>query len=253
MSKKKVKVDQWVDLEPKNLDLVEVEKTPSKRKAMHEVYRKEYSPWRYYAVPFAPLSHNNAYGTARSGKRFMRTEYEEYSKTITDYIRLVDHQTDDMKLYGDAYEIVIAGIYNRDAFFFKKGSVKKVDPDGFIKIIQDAVFRYLEADDSTVLKVTSYKVEMTPLPFDEKRYSESPVWDLKGGVFCIGIRTVPVRRASEIKRDDDPQLHELINNAIRLEDYQEPRVNMNRGKKEQARRHDRRKGHDSQNLKRKKL
>src|ERR1700680_3993326 len=136
------KEGEWTLLqEPENLDLVEVE-TPSKRKAMHDVYQKGISEWRYYAVPFAPLSHNNAYGTARSGKRFMRTEYEEYSKTITDYIRLVDQQNEAFKLYGDAYEVIIVGIYRRDAFYFKKGSPKKIDPDGFIKIIQDALFRY---------------------------------------------------------------------------------------------------------------
>ena len=246
--KKKKEESQWVYLkEPDGLDLIEVD--PGKRvKELHDVYQKGYSDWRYYAVPFAPLSHNNAYGTAKTGKRYMRSEYEEYSKTITDYIRLVDHQLDELKLYGDAYEVVIAGIYRRDSFYYKKGTPKRIDPDGFIKLIQDAVFRYLEADDSTVLTVKSYKVEMTPLPFEEKRYSENPTWDLKGGVFCIGIRTVPLRRAGEIKREDDPQLHELVSRAVGLDDYQEPRLNMNRGKKEQARRRDRRKGKDIQSI-----
>jgi hypothetical protein len=236
------KEGEWTLLEydeKRFAEIAEEAPVPRGKTKMHEVYHKDVSEWRYYAVPFAPLSHNNAYGTARNGKRFIRAEYDEYKTNIKHVIRMIDRQQDQIKLYGDSYELVFAGVFTRDAMFFKKGSLKKIDPDGFIKLAQDATFEYLEVDDSTVLKVTSYKVEMTPLPFEEKRYSESPVWDLKGGVLVIGIRTVPLHRVSEITREDDPQLREMISKAVRLENYIEPRVNMNRGKKEQARRMDR--------------
>jgi Holliday junction resolvase RusA-like endonuclease len=232
--------EEQQQVQPKRPSLP-IKAKPLKPVTNKEVFHKSYSDWRYYAIPFAPLSHNNAYGSSKGGRRFKIKEYDEYSSTITELIRMIDDQNDEIKLYGDAYEVMIAGIFRRDALFYNKGSLKKFDVDGFIKLIQDAVFEYLKCDDSTVLKVTSYKVEMNHLPWEEKRFTENPTWGERGGVFSIGIRTVPVQRIREIKREDDPQLSEMISKAVQLEGYQEPRLNMNRGKKAQARKMDRRK------------
>ena len=195
----------------------------------HEVYNKSYSDWRHYAIPFFPLSHNNAYSQGKTGRRFMITEYEEYSKATTRMLRLIDNEHDLLKLYGDSYEIRFFTIITKGVMFYKNGNFRRWDVDGVIKLAMDAVFAYLEIDDCTVLDVTSRKLVVDKLPWPELRYSESPVWDLKGGVLGISVRTVPKSSVSKLTED----YREFSEGVLLSTEYVEPRLNMRRGKKEQ--------------------
>jgi len=219
-------------------DSYTTEKDIEKKKKLmsHEVYHKDYSEWRYYAVPFYPLSHNNAYSQGFGGKRFMRKEYVEYEEGIQRVIRLIDAERKLFKLYGDAYQLDITTIVTRASMFYQNGNFRRFDVDGVIKLAQDAIFKYLETDDSSLIEVTSRKVAVTNLPWEELRYSESPVWDLKGGVMLIGLRTVPRGDASYI----NDELERKIKAAMISEDYKEPTLNLRRGKKEQIKRQNKR-------------
>ena len=196
------------------------------------VYHKGHSEWRHYVVPFYPLSHNNAYSSGSGGKRFLRREYDEYKAGIIKVLLLADNEHSLLKLYGDAYEVEILAIMTRKSMFYEKGSFRKFDVDGMIKLVQDAAFEYLEYDDSNVISVTSRKTCMPTLPWPEKKYSGSPVWDLKGGIFILSIRTVPMSSVNEVT----DAISIKLKNAIVSNDYYEPKVNMNRGKKEQQKR-----------------
>lgn len=210
----------------------EEEEEKHKNLINNNVYNKSYSEWRHYVIPFYPLSHNNAYSSGFGGKRFLRREYDEYKCGIIKVLLLADNEHSLLKLYGDAYEVEILAIMTKKSMFYEKGSFRKFDVDGMIKLVQDAAFEYLEYDDSSVVSVTSRKTCMPHLPWPEQRYSESPVWDLKGGIFILSLRTVPMKSVSELSDAVELKLAK----AIVSSNYYEPTVNMNRGKKEQQRR-----------------
>jgi Holliday junction resolvase RusA-like endonuclease len=195
-----------------------------------EVYHRGYSDWRVYAIPFFPLSYNQALNTNKGGTRFLVPEYGEYKDAIVDHIRWSDIEAKRNPLFGDAYEIELTALLLEERFFYKNGGYRAFDIDNINKLVIDAFFTYANTDDRHCISIYSRKFSVEKLPYPPRRYSASPVWNNhEGGNFFIKVRTVP-RSAVLTKSDWQPLIYE----AHLFSGFVEPQLNMNRGKKKQA-------------------
>lgn len=98
-------------------------------------------------IPGKPPTLNNAYSSARHGRRFLVKSARDYKKMVSLIVRGKKLVFDE----SDEFISVEIYFYLKD-LITKKGRISKTssDWDGLCKIIQDAVFDELGVDDSLI-------------------------------------------------------------------------------------------------------
>lgn len=106
-----------------------------------------------YIIEEIPISLNKIYSTGKKGIRFITKEAFDFKQRLSWYFCEQDYLNKRDKLKVEFYALEIIVCLEKEKLFFKNGNLRKCDLDNMVKLIQDALFSYLEEDDSKVIKL----------------------------------------------------------------------------------------------------
>lgn len=154
---------------------------------------------RTYEIPFAPVSHNQAYSTRvmrRGGKnvpiRYMQTNYKAFKALVKEYLAEIDESYGGPLPFEPPLAVCFLFLMEKSSFFYKKGTVKRRDVTDFFKLVEDACSEHWGIDDCHNYLVLGHKrwVEDGQLPeFVEDAYDNPPHKSL---VAIIKIKVQPI-------------------------------------------------------------
>ncbi|MHA2066331.1 MAG: hypothetical protein ACXABY_18325 [Candidatus Thorarchaeota archaeon] len=153
---------------------------------------------RVYTIPFAPVSHNQAYSTRvmRKGKksypmRYMQPAYKAFKAKIKEHLVETDAECGGPLPFEPPFALNFLFLLERSSFFFKNGNVRRCDVSDFIKLAEDACSEHWEVDDCHNFLLVAHKRWVDELPeFVEDAYKSPPHKTLRA-IIKIVVTTIP--------------------------------------------------------------
>lgn len=125
--------------------------------------------WRY-KIPCNPISVNEAYRIGSGGShKFLFPWMWEFKDFVLRKMKSQDSHR--RKPHGEGFVCSYLFVWQKDEFYFKNGTRKKLDVSNYFKLLEDAVFSYLGLDDGSVFDIHGYKRFVDKLPTAFQPYS----------------------------------------------------------------------------------
>ena len=135
---------------------------------------------RTYDLPFAPLSHNQAYSQRRTRKgfaiRFLRNEYRAFKEEVKKRLEQQDEKRGSLP-FDPPFDLHFIFTYESSSFFYKNGKPRRFDVSDCVKLLEDAFVSFTGVDDCHHFRLTAEKrwVPDGELSgFEEEPYNHPP-------------------------------------------------------------------------------
>lgn len=158
----------------------------------------------YYAVPYAMVSLNDAYGMrgGRHAHKFLKPQYEAMKASMKQFFEEQDLERgkpthkflDCTYLFAFSEEELFTASVTAQYQRLHDSITQKKDTSNGFKIVEDSLHEYFEIDDSRVFRLEGVKVPFSVLPMTVEDYSDEPAD--RGNILiavqeCIDFSAIP--------------------------------------------------------------